>query len=46
MIVDDADWPKIEGEEKFMAIMEYKKDPSIKLMDFDVDDTQLVRVVE
>lgn len=46
LIVDDADWPKIEGEEKFMAIMEYKKDPSIKLMDFDVDDTQLVRVVE
>lgn len=46
LIVDDADWPKIEGEEKLMAILEYKKDPSIKLMDFDVDDTQLVRIVE
>lgn len=46
LIVDDSDWPEIEGDAKSMAIMEYKKDPSTKFTDFDVDDTQLVKIVE
>lgn len=46
LIVDDSDWVKIEGKAKSMAIMEYDEDPSIKLMDFDVDDSQLVKIGE
>lgn len=46
LIVDDSDWPEIEGDAKSMAIMEYKKNPSTKFTDFDVDDTQLVKIVE
>ena len=46
LVVDDSDWAEIEGEAKSMAIMEYKKDPSTKYTDFDVDDIQLVKIVE
>jgi len=46
LVVDDSDWPQIEGEVKSMAIMEYEKDPSTKFTDFDVDDTQLVKIVD
>lgn len=46
LVVAEADWAAIEGDEKSMAVMEYDMDPSIKLLDFDVDDSQLVRIVE
>ena len=46
LIVDDSDWQEVTGEEKIMAIMEYDKDPSIKLTDFDVDGSQLVKIEE
>ena len=46
LIVDDKDWPSIKGEEKTLAIMEYKSDPSDRMGLFDVEGTQLVKISE
>lgn len=44
LIVDDSDWKEMAGEEKTMAVMEYDKDPSVRLSEFDVDGSQLVKI--
>ncbi|MGI2329030.1 lipoprotein BA_5634 family protein [Planococcus sp. YIM B11945] len=45
LIVDNEDWPAIEGAEKTMGIIQYKKDPD-GMKDFDVERAQLVRIVD
>lgn len=44
LIVDDADWEEAAGEEKTMAVLEYDNDPSVRMMEYDVDGNQLVRI--
>lgn len=44
LIVDDADWNEMDGEEKIMAVLEYDNDPSVRMMQYDVEGNQLVRI--
>ncbi|CEG22746.1 hypothetical protein BN1080_01681 [Planococcus massiliensis] len=44
LVVDDADWEAVAGEEKIMAVLEYDKDPSVRMMQYDVEGNQLVQI--
>ena len=44
LIVHAEDWASLNGEEKTMAILEYDKDPSTYGLDYDVEQTQLIRI--
>ncbi|WP_102272634.1 lipoprotein BA_5634 family protein [Cytobacillus massiliigabonensis] len=46
LIIDDADFSVIKGDEKAMGIIKYDKDPAKKLPGFDVEQVQLVRIEE
>ncbi|MHA6261526.1 lipoprotein BA_5634 family protein [Sporosarcina sp. CAU 1771] len=44
MVVDEAQWSSMKATEKTMGIIEYKKDPSEKMSEFDVEGNQLVEI--
>lgn len=44
LVVDQSNWESIEGEDKAMAVMKYKKNLSEKTTSFDVDTNQLVKI--
>ncbi|MBH5320496.1 hypothetical protein I6N90_22135 [Paenibacillus sp. GSMTC-2017] len=49
VVLEDADWKELKGDEKTMAIIKYKKDPSERLKQFtdsDVEKTQLVKIAD
>lgn len=44
LVVDQSNWASIEGEDKTMAVLKYKKNLSEKATAFDVDTSQLVKI--
>ena len=44
LIVHAEDWDSLIGEVKTMAILQYDKDPSTYGLDYDVEQTQLIRI--
>lgn len=46
LIVDDADFSTMKGTEKTLGIIKYDEDPDKKLVNFDVEQVQLVKIGE
>lgn len=44
MVVDDKQWSEVKAPEKTMGILEYEKDPSKKMVEFEAEETQLVKI--